>query len=215
MTPKKPTPTGVELPPMRLQRIDITLIGDTPLLCHAWSDKVRRMMLAKQMKEAQPAKEAKDPAADFADSLYWMSERPNEITPDSIAAARFGFPAVAFKSAAVDACSYVSGVTKVAARGSFHILANLVPINGKGPEIDERMVRVGMGTADIRYRARFDVWRVTLPVRFDESVLGRSQLVQLFDRAGFSVGVGDYRPQRDGSCGLFHVARPNEMEAAA
>lgn len=187
----------IALPKLDLRTFEITLIGDAPLICHAWSEKAKREMLAKQMKKAKQAKEAKNPEQDYKDSLY-----PHPL-------GGFGFPSIAFKSAAVDACSHVDGLTKVEARGAFHINGELVRIKGS-PTPREDMVRVGMGTADIRYRGQFDPWSTTFAVRYNASVLSAEQIVHLFDVAGFAIGVGEWRPQRDGSFGMFHVARDGE-----
>jgi hypothetical protein len=72
------------------------------------------------------------------------------------------------------------------------------------------MVRVGMGKADIRYRAKFWPWSTTFLVRYNTAVLSAEQLVHLFDVAGFAVGVGDHRPEKSGSFGMFHVAKGDE-----
>ncbi len=193
---------AIELPRLNIERMRITLIGDSPLICHAWSRKAKEQMLAKQMKKAKAAKEAKDPEQDFLDSLYQH--------PDG----GYGFPAVAFKSSAVDACSHISGVTKVEARGAFHIDVELVQIVGE-PTPREDMVRIAMGTADIRYRGEFKTWHAEIELRYNANVLSPEQIVNLFNTAGFAIGVGEWRPQRDGSFGMFHVASPGELAEVA
>lgn len=210
MAPKKtassvaaPTETRIELPALNVQTMEVTVVGDSPLVCHAWSAKAKRQMLDKQMKKAKQAKEAKDPLADYRDSLYPL--------PDG---SGYGFPAVAFKAAAVDACSHIEGVTKVEARGAFHILGELVPIDGT-PTMREDMVRIAMGTADIRYRGEFREWRATFCLRFNANVLSPAQIVNLFNTAGFAIGVGEYRPEKNGSWGMFHVAAADESRRAA
>jgi hypothetical protein len=67
------------------------------------------------------------------------------------------------------------------------------------------MVRVGMGTADIRFRGEFREWRTRLTVRYNARVLSDEQIVNLFNTAGFAVGIGEWRSEKDGSYGLFHV----------
>ena len=191
------TVSTISLPRFDLRAMTIRLIGDAPLICHAWSHKAKTEMLDKQMKKAKQAKAAKNPEQDFRDSLY--------VHPDG----GYGFPSVAFKGAAVDACSHVDGITKVEARGAFHINGDLVKIVGT-PTMREDMVRVGMGTADIRYRGQFDPWSVEFTIRFNASTLSPEQIVHLFNIAGFGIGVGEWRPQRDGSFGLFHVATEGE-----
>jgi len=191
------TSSTIQLPRFDLRSMQVRLISDAPLICHAWSQKAKKEMLDKQMKKAKSAKSAKDPEQDFRDSLY---EHPD---------GGYGFPSVAFKAAAVDACSHVDGITKVEARGAFHINGDLLKIAGE-PTMREDMVRVGMGTADIRYRGQFDPWSVEIPIRFNAGVLSAEQIVHLFNIAGFGIGVGEWRPQRDGMFGLFHVASEGE-----
>ena len=89
-------------------------------------------------------------------------------------------------------------------RGSFHIEGELVEIKGK-PNMREDMVRIGMGTADIRYRPEFKEWSVTLPLRYNADKISLDQIVNMFNLAGFGVGVGEWRPEKDGTHGMFHV----------
>lgn len=198
-----PTPTAIEIPPLDIRLLHIRLIGDTSLICHAWSHKAKKAMLDKQMKKAKGPKEAKDPEQDFKDSLYPM---PNGDG--------FGFPSIAFKAAAVSAANDVDGIKTTQVRRAFHIDGELVRIHGS-PTPREDMVRVGMGTADIRYRGEFTDWSVDLAVKYNAGVLSAEQIINLFNMAGFGVGVGEWRSQKDGSHGLFHVATEADMKEAA
>lgn len=177
-----------------IQFIKIRLISDAPLICHAWSTKAKRQMLEKQMGEATAGREKKNPETDFEQSLY-----PH---PDG----GYGFPAIAFKAAAVSACTSLGkAITKVQARQAFHVVGELIKIDGV-PTCREDMVRVGMGTADIRHRGEFKKWSCELTIRYNARALTREQIVNLFNVAGFAVGVGEWRPERDGQYGLFRVA---------
>lgn len=189
---KSKAATPITLPELSIATTTIRLVGDSPLICHAWSHKAKQEMLDKQMKKAKQAKEAKDPERDFRESLY---EHPQ---------GGYGFPAVAFKSAAVDACSHIAGVTKVEARGAFHIIGDMIRIEGE-PRMREDMVRIAMGTADIRFRGEFPEWACELTIRFNRNVLSEEQIRNLFNVGGFAIGVGEWRPQKDGSFGMFHV----------
>lgn len=208
---------GIELPALNIGVMEITLIGDSPLIVHAWSEKAKKEMLGKQMKQAKGAKEAKDPLRDFEDSMYRMAD------------GGYGFPSVAFKAAAVTAGTSVSGLTKIQARQAFHVMGedvdvrgtfdgsvsrvNLVRIEGCSPQMREDMVRVGMGTADIRYRAEYPDWFVKVLVRYNANVLSEGQILNLLNTAGFAVGVGEWRPEKDGQYGMFHVATEKEQMA--
>lgn len=196
----------IVVPQIDIRMMKIKLVGDSSLVTHAWSEKAKRMMLDKQMKVAMPEREAKDPHADFVSGIYAMTDEKDE----SGVPLKCGAPTIAFKAAAVDACSFVSGVTKVEARGAFHVPGDLVEIKGDRPVMREDMVRVGMGTADIRHRPEFVNWHVELMVRYNASVLSPDQIVNLFNVAGFAIGVGEHRPECNGSWGMFHVARGGE-----
>lgn len=208
-----PKAQAVKIPPLDIRTMEVKLVGDSPVIFHRWSDKARKEMLGKQMKEAKQAKQAKDPWMDFCESLYWVSDRPPHPTQEDVEKATFGAPSVWFKSAAVDACSHVDGVTKVQARGAFHLNGEFVQMHGDGPYMREDMVRIAMGTADIRYRGEFRNWHVVVSVRYNAAVLSAEQIVNLLNVAGFATGCGEYRPSRDGSFGMFHVATQEDCDA--
>lgn len=221
MATAKKENVGIEFPPLQIGMMEVTLIGDSPLITHAWSQKAKLEMLGKQMKKAKAAKEPKDPQADFEAAMYRTSD------------GGYGFPSVAFKNAAVTAGTSVAGLTKIAARQAFHILGedadiagafngsksrvNLVKIEGGTPQMREDVVRVGMGTADLRYRPEFTDWHAKILVRYNTNVLSEAQILNLLNVAGFAVGVGEWRPEKDGQYGMFHVATEadiRKLEAA-
>jgi hypothetical protein len=193
--------TTVTLPPLQIETVNVTLIGDTPLIVHRWSEKAKKQMLDKQMKKASAGKEAKDPERDFRESLYVLED------------GTYGFPIIGFKAAAVTACTSIGSMTKVAARQAFHVDGEFAVIEGDEPHMREDMVRVGMGTADIRYRGEFKNWWTTISVKFNANVMSAEQILNLMQTAGFAVGVGEWRPEKDGQYGRFHVASAAEMKA--
>lgn len=205
-----PKSVSIELPTLKIETIKITLIGDSPLICHAWSQKARTQMLLKMQKKATAGRAIRDPWQDFCESLYWLNEMPETPTEADVEQGRFGFPAIAFKSAAVTACTSIGSITKVAARQAFHVEGEMVELFGSKPSMREDVARVGMGAADLRYRGEFDPWRTELHVKYNTAVLSAEQVVNLFQTGGFACGVGDWRPERDGPFGRFHVASDKE-----
>lgn len=184
----------VELKKINIQRAEIQIIGDSPLIVHAWSHKAIEMMLDKQMKKASGAKAAKDPERDYQDCFYYTAD------------GKFGFPSIAFKAAAVSAGGRFSdGLKMTELRGSFFIDGEMVEITGE-PSKRRDMVRVGMGTADVRFRPEFKQWSAVLPIKYNADKISIEQIVNLFNLAGFGVGVGEWRPEKDGQFGMFHVA---------
>lgn len=174
-----------------VEHIDLRVTGIAPLIVHRWSEKAKREMLEKQTKQNVTAKEAKDPKQDYEDSLYYCDD------------GTYGFPVIAFKAAAVRAGTDL-GYKMTDLRRAFHLSGTLTTIFGS-PQMREDMVRVSMGKADIRYRAEFPEWSTTLSVDYKPTSISREQLIALFDEAGFSVGIGEWRPERSGSYGRFTV----------
>lgn len=214
--PKKET-AAIEIPRLETDLMEVTIVGDTPLISHAWSAKAKREMLDKQMKRAKQAKAAKDPRKDFEESMYRL--------PDG----GYGFPSVGFKKAAATAALTTGSIKKAEALRAFHILGeeidvagafestsmreNLVRIEGDPPRMREDMVRVGMGTADLRYRAEFASWHAKVLVKYQSRLLSPEQILNLINLAGFSVGVGEWRPEKGGQSGMFHVATEADIKA--
>jgi hypothetical protein len=201
-----------ELPKIDIKYLSVQIIGDSPLIVHKWSEKAKKEMLDKQMKKASAGKQAKDPWMDYCESMYWLDGMPENPTEKDIKKARFGFPAVAFKACAIDAAYQQGAITKkTTARGAFHLVDELVEIIGT-PQMREDMVQVGgmSKVADIRYRGEFPEWKAVLNIRYNAGAISPEQILNMLNIGGFSNGVGEWRPSRDGSFGTFHVATADE-----
>lgn len=201
----------VTIPALDIRTATVKIVGDSPLIMHKWSEKAKKEILDKQMKKAKSkGHDAKDPFADFISSMYWLDGEPENKTTEGFAAAleagaRFGFPSTAVKAAAV-AAAYRAGITKnmVSMNGAFHILGEFVEIHGE-PVMREDMVKVGMGVADIRYRGEFPEWWSSFTVRYNAAVLSLEQLINMINMGGFACGIGEWRAEKGGVYGSFHI----------
>lgn len=204
----------------KLSDFRVWLIGVTPLICHAWSQKAKLEMLGKQMKQATGGRQAKDPQSDFIDTLYRL--------PDNA----YGFPAMAIKNALVDAAHKDKGVAKTTVQAALFLKATmiraytahsdaicdmpLIRLYGSEPEMREDMVRVGSGmnkTATLVYRAQFTQWAMRVEGLLNETAIPRDALRYLLDTAGLQNGIGEWRNERSGMFGAFHVADVDEERA--
>lgn len=212
----KNTTEIIEIRPIQIRKATIHIVGDTPLIMHAWSEKAKREMLEKQMKVTKTkAKDAKNPVEDFIRSMYWLTPMPTDMTEDGFHTAidngaRFGFPVTAFKQAAISA-AYRMGWAKdkMSMRGAFFIDGDenqMLEIKSDTPIMREDMVKVGMGTADIRYRGEFRNWSADINISFNENgQYSLEQIINIINAGGYVCGVGEWRPERDGQYGMFHV----------
>jgi hypothetical protein len=201
---------------LETKRLRIKIQGTSTLVTHAWSEKAKGLMLGKQKGEASKGKSKKDPVEDFKNSLYRL--------PDGQG---FGIPATSLKSAAVTAANDVE-LQKTQMRRAFHVLGDMVKIDAPaitepitpedieyakdivfehqhGASMRQDMVRLSLGVADIRFRAQFPIWSITFDVEYNSRVITASQLVNLFNVAGFGVGLCEHRPEKSGSWGRFEV----------
>ena len=216
MATKKANTEVIEIRPIEIKKVTIRIVGDTPLIMHAWSEKAKRMMLEAQMGVAKgKKKEAKNPVDDFIRSMYWLTPMPEDGTMESFEeaianGARFGFPVTAFKQAAISA-AYRMGWAKdkMSMRGAFFIDSDengMIEIHSDTPEMREDMVKVGMGTADIRYRGEFKNWYADLTISYNANgQYSLENIVNIINAGGYVCGVGEWRPERDGQNGMFHV----------
>lgn len=210
----------VKIEPLKIEYRQITIVGDTPLIVHAWSEKAKKEMLEKQQKKTKTsAKAIRDPFAEFMNACYWITEKPEEDTEVAFAeairnGAKFGFPVTAIKQAA-QSTLYRLGVipNQMIMRGAFFIKG--VGENQLGeiithypPEIREDMVKIGgiSKTSDLRYRPCFNDWKMVLDIEYNASSdITWEQIVNGINTAGFMNGIGEWRPEKDGPYGRFHV----------
>lgn len=184
-----------------VRQAQIELIGTSPLLLNRFSEREIAKIMKKQTGVHQH-KNMRDVREEFEDAQYRI--------PGSC---QTGIKIEAFRQAVISACRFTDGAKMTVLRGTFTILDpteghGLVPIDGDEPEIDERPVPIGKfpnKITTIRYRPIYRQWSVKLQVNFDTGLITAEQLFNLFFRAGFSVGVGEHRPEKGGTNGMFTV----------
>ncbi len=206
----------VAIKPIEMNVVEITIKGDTPLIMHAWSEKAKRMMLEAQTGKAKgKKKELRNPVEDFINSMYWLTEAPTEYTEEAFEkaienGARFGFPVTAFKQAAISAAYRMKWVKdKMGLRGAFFIESDcddMIEIKSDTPIMREDMVKIGMGTADLRYRGEFRNWSAKFRVKYNiNGEFSLENILNIINAGGQVCGVGEWRPERDGQFGMYHV----------
>jgi hypothetical protein len=194
------------------------IVGDTPIIVHAWSEKAKGDMLKTQAGATRTAKEKRDPEKDFLQSLYDMG--------DGI----YGFPVTAVKKAILSCAHKDRGVPRSDVMQALWLDAEvvrvrpalagaicdmpLVRIYGSQPEMREDMVRIGAGlrkTANLAYRAQFSTWALRITGNVNPLMVAPHALAFLVRQAGSGIGIGDWRNEKGGWFGAFHIATPAEQ----
>jgi len=188
---------SVTLPEINVQKAVFKIKGVTPLIVNKFSEKAKKQMLDKQTKKASKGREAKVPKEQYLGSLYMFKNGK-----------KTGFPAVGLKAAMVRASKQLN-MAMTDTRGMFHVLADegdLIEIKGKH-QMREDMVRVANGAADIRFRGEYPEWQMDVTISYNSTVVSYEQLASILQQAGFSCGLGEWRPEKSnsGSYGLFEL----------
>jgi hypothetical protein len=178
----------------------VPIVGVTPLIMHRFSEKAKKLMLDAMQGKKSP-KMPKNPQAEYEACFYRLDGN------------RYGFPADAFKQATVGAARfYGSAVTMKSLKQFIFVHGEpgddgraLVPLEHADPVMREDVVRVGRGTSDLRYRPSLYPWNATLTVTYFTAVLTRESVLSLIDAGGLAVGVGEWRPERDGTFGTYRI----------
>jgi len=186
---------SVEIKEFDIKQVVIPIKSISPLIVNQFSHKATQTILDKQMGKATNKKHAvKDPQADFEGAKHISAEGWE------------GFPAAGFKAAMIRGAKMIGMVMKDT-QTSFFVQADdqetqLVRIYGDS-RMRQDMVRVGMGSADVRFRPEYPTWEANLTIEFNEGVLSLDQIYQLVKAAGYGCGIGEMRPEK----GKFNYGR--------
>lgn len=186
---------SVEVIEFSIRQVTIPIIGISPLIVHAWSEKSKKMISDKQAGKAKNKKhEIRNPEEEYEAAKH-LSVSGWE-----------GFPAAGFKAAMIRGAKMIGMVMKDTQQ-AFFINAEceetqLVRIHGES-RMRTDMVRVGMGSSDIRYRPEYPDWYAELNIEFNEGIISIDQIHQLVKAAGYGCGVGEMRPEK----GKFNYGR--------
>lgn len=197
----------VKLDPIKVKTIQVSIRGISPLISHQFSEKARKQMRDKKLGQKVKNREVADPESELEAATYRLSD------------GSFGVPATAIKNAMTEAAHKDLGIPRTVLRRGLFIIADDTPTGGvplvrlRTTEriMREDVVRVGMGSSDLRWRPEFPKWELDLRIQYDTEWLQVETIVGLLQRAGFGIGIGEWRPERDGDFGRFEIVKQEEV----
>jgi hypothetical protein len=200
-------PAQLDITKIDVETLLVPIIGTMPLIVHNWSEKAKRQMLDTQQGKKN-IKEPRDPQSEYEASFYRADDE------------RYGFPSVAFKAATVSAARlYGKSVRMTELRQFLFFKGEMYPgcnqalflLTGE-PKMREDMVTVGISGTDLRYRAEFpEGWTTELVVQYVKSAITRESVLSIISAAGLTVGVGEWRPEKNGEYGTFQIDESREI----
>lgn len=197
----------VRVKKLDLSRVEVPIesMPGSALLVHAWSEKARRMMLESQQGGRRKLREKRDPEQEFEQGRYRLSDETD------------GFPVIAIKAAMINAAHKDIGIPKNAVSKAVFLegdegqLVRILGADGKPygktrpPQMREDVGRIGGRTANLIFRPMYAPWRMNIQMIYDSDLIDAETVYNLVERAGFGVGIGDWRPEHGGDFGRFRV----------
>lgn len=200
----------VNLKPIQKDTLEVSIESTSPMIQHRWSEKARRQLREINVENRKTKDRVeRDAEQEAKDATY--------LTADG----KYGIPAGALANCIIGAAHNDLGVAKTLVRKALFVKcddpAGVLEINCTPPETREDFVRIGRGGTDLRYRPIFHKWFCTFTVEYDSDLLNREDVVNLIERAGFGVGLCEWRPACNGDFGRFQVVadRSSDEEVAA
>lgn len=143
-------------------------------------------------------------------SVQRERKKPREVLEEATIRnmdGRVSLPPTGFKLAMISAATQIKGLKKTQLRTALFISGNSIPITYENttPRMDiTRTSGIGR-TPDVRFRPSFQNWKARMIIQFADTLTVQT-VIDLLNRAG-QVGVGEWRPEKNGTFGTFKVTR--------
>lgn len=198
--PKK----AITIPKLVIHTLKIPVRGITPLLMCRFDEKVKREMEERTEGKAKNKKAPKDPEKEWNAARHISTKGWDGIHAGGI------------RAAIIDAARSVDGLTMTELKQCIFIKADgwsqdgtpLVRIHGEA-EKHSGMCRTTTGVAYPRHRPIYREWSAVITLTINGHILNEEQAVNLVSIAGFTCGVGEWRPtspkSKTGDMGRFEI----------
>jgi hypothetical protein len=195
----------VNLKPISRSLMRFSIKGTSPLITHQWSEKAKREMREKHAGKKTKNREVRNPKDEMEAAIYRTSE------------GAYGVPGLALKAAIINAAHRDLGIERTLVRKALFLKTEdpnkVIELRSpEEPTMREDMVRVGMSQTDMRYRPQWDEWSIDVEFEVDTELLRPDDVLTLVDRAGFGVGICEWRPEKGGEFGRFCVDNTKPVE---
>jgi hypothetical protein len=186
---------------LTMARLEFCILGTTPFIHHAMSEKARKELLipSEKSKAARALRLKHDVIEEYKSSPY--------VVDDPKSPTRTVVPAVSFKRVLESMSLDVPGMTKSVITRNVVAAGHMLPLFGV-PELKMDVVRSAdmARTPDIRTRAVVREWATKIVLQFPSPLLNQKVVTDLLGLGGMLRGVGDYRPEKGaGDYGTFVI----------
>jgi len=202
----------VQIVELTRAKIVYHIVGETPLLMNSMSVKAQRELLLPRGRKTAAEKQGSlkhDPVQEYRDSIYRARKGSETVlallnTQFKAALCTAALDVPGAKKAQIGRLTSIEGGEKLALYGVPQIMCSVV----RSADINK--------TPDIRTRCIVPRWACTVEVTYTVPVLNATVISSLFATAGYTMGVGDWRPQKgSGTFGRWRIVEPTDKEYLA
>lgn len=196
---KKEEPEVIRITPLRMGMVGFHIEGTAPLMIAKFSDKAKTKIKADHEAGSAGRTKKNREARKFDDD----TNNARHIGQGEDGDSWDGIAASAFRNASIDACR-AAGFVMTRAKLAVFCEADgydttdstpLVRILSDKPfEQSIMAVRNSNGGMDLRARPKWLEWRMFVRIRHDLDILDEAAIVNLMNRVGHQVGIGEGRP---------------------
>lgn len=207
----KKTEEIIELKPINIQFMDVTIEGDGDIVLNKMNDVCAKSLIDIRKDKAKDM-EKPNMWEEVITSLHWFNGKPDTFTEKSLAhclnpknnapcITAFGLKksfgdAVVRNEIATYATKFHNGMNIIAKGG-------LIPITFAEHYIDEKLMSPQKGKPVLVRLNRFSGWKATFTVQYTGMVYSAEQIINIINMAGFGLGIGS---GRSSGYGRYHVS---------
>lgn len=181
-----------------MKKVKVELKGITPLLMNS-----PKSMIDENVKTKLKAKTKDYDLEKEADKLAYKKSNGELYIPSE-----------AIKGALINASSFKK-IGKYAAKsiiaGGVFILDQQIGLGVKKYSLDVRTVVIQRARV-VKARPMVENWKATFELSYNENMIGDSEIIKvILTEAGQRIGLLDFRPQKNGSFGMFEITKWEEQ----
>lgn len=197
-----------EIPDILRNKLELCVIGDSPLLMNRFAMKALQEILQPSLKKNKADKQSGPkhfPLQEFKSAAHILKDEG----PTYLA-----MPSLCFKGAIRNAALDIPGMTKAQIGRLTWVEGEHVPIWGI-PQMHLGIVRNSDPghTPDVRTRPILRRWAAKLTISYVAPLLQPKPILALLQAGGIFIGVGDFRAQKGlGNFGQFRMVAPSDSE---
>lgn len=207
---QEPVQTQIIIPKLDLGMARYTILSLTPILLHGvgeWID-TKKTGGVESKKKVIPS-----PELQFRRSIEaYLAPKSTKAKP------RIQVPGVWFKMMLVNVAGrHTQSIKLNTAGGVFHVMEDYVTLKHSPVKVRKDFAKIPPRTGGLVaiYRGQIDTWSCSFTVRFNRGFIDETGLATLVQTGGFANGLGDWRPQKDGTFGQFEIAPSNASRKKA